>query len=320
MIEYSERIAAIEQHLSQWQFPAEPKNLYDPLRYFIAIGGKRIRPLFTVLSAELYDIPLNEALAGASALELFHNFTLIHDDIMDKSPVRRGLTTVHEKWNANIAILSGDVLMIHAFQALATYTPNTFKALSNMLNQTAIEVCIGQQMDMDFERIDSVTEADYIEMIRLKTSVLLGCACAFGGIIGGANESSINGLYHFGEQLGIAFQIQDDILDAFGDSAKVGKQIGGDILSDKKTILYTTFQSTASEANKAEFLRLSAASDEEKIRGIKGLYEASGVLEYCTKKQQEYQERAMNYLASLECLQPKQPLFTLAEFITKRSH
>ena len=320
MIEYSERIAAIEQHLSQWQFPAEPKNLYDPLRYFIALGGKRIRPLFTVLSSELYDIPLNESLAGASALELFHNFTLIHDDIMDKSPVRRGLTTVHEKWNANIAILSGDVLMIHAFQALATYTPNTFKALSNMLNQTAIEVCIGQQMDMDFERIDSVTEADYIEMIRLKTSVLLGCACAFGGIIGGANESSINGLYHFGEQLGIAFQIQDDILDAFGDSAKVGKQIGGDILSDKKTILYTTFQSTASEANKAEFLRLSAASDEEKIRGIKGLYEASGVLEYCTKKQQEYQERAMNYLASLECLQPKQPLFTLAEFITKRSH
>ena len=320
MIEYSERIAAIEQHLSQWQFPAEPKNLYDPLRYFIALGGKRIRPLFTVLSSELYNIPLKESLAGASALELFHNFTLIHDDIMDKSPVRRGLTTVHEKWNANIAILSGDVLMIHAFQALATYTPNTFKALSNMLNQTAIEVCIGQQMDMDFERIDSVTEADYIEMIRLKTSVLLGCACAFGGIIGGANESSINGLYHFGEQLGIAFQIQDDVLDAFGDSAKVGKQIGGDILSDKKTILYTTFQSTASEANKAEFLRLSAASDEEKIRGIKGLYEASGVLEYCTKKQQEYQERAMNYLASLECLQPKQPLFTLAEFITKRSY
>ena len=320
MIEYSERIAAIEQHLSQWQFPAEPKNLYDPLRYFIALGGKRIRPLFTVLSSELYDIPLNESLAGASALELFHNFTLIHDDIMDKSPVRRGLTTVHEKWNANIAILSGDVLMIHAFQALATYTPNTFKALSNMLNQTAIEVCIGQQMDMDFERIDSVTEADYIEMIRLKTSVLLGCACAFGGIIGGANESSINGLYHFGEQLGIAFQIQDDVLDAFGDSAKVGKQIGGDILSDKKTMLYTTFQSTASDANKAEFLRLSAASDEDKIRGIKGLYEASGVLEYCTKKQQEYQERAMNYLARVECPQPKQPLFTLAEFITKRSY
>ena len=320
MIEYSERIAAIEQHLSHWEFPAEPKNLYDPLRYFIAIGGKRIRPLFTVLSAELYDIPLKEALAGASALELFHNFTLIHDDIMDKAPVRRGLTTVHEKWNANVAILSGDVLMIHAFQALAAYSPDTFKQLSNLLNQTAIEVCIGQQMDMDFEQIDAVTEADYIEMIRLKTSVLLGCACAFGGIIGGANESSINGLYHFGEQLGIAFQIQDDVLDAFGDSAKVGKQIGGDILSDKKTMLYTTFQSTASDANKAEFLRLSAASDEDKIRGIKGLYEASGVLEYCTKKQQEYQERAMNYLARVECPQPKQPLFTLAEFITKRSY
>lgn len=320
MIEYSERIAAIEQHLSQWEFPTEPTNLYDPLRYFIAIGGKRIRPLFTVLSAELYNIPLQESLSGASALELFHNFTLIHDDIMDKAPVRRGLTTIHEKWDTNIAILSGDVLMIHALQALSTYDADTFKRLSVLLNQTAIEVCIGQQMDMDFERIDSVTEADYIEMIRLKTSVLLGCACAFGGIIGGASDSSIKSLYEFGENLGIAFQIQDDILDAFGDSAMVGKQVGGDILSDKKTILYTTFQSTASATEKEEFLRLSAASNNEKISGIKALYKATGVLEYCTKKQQAYQERAMNHLAQVECMQPKQNLFTLAEFITNRSH
>ena len=320
MIEYSERIAAIEQHLSQWEFPAEPTNLYDPLRYFIAIGGKRIRPLFTVLSAELYNIPLQESLSGASALELFHNFTLIHDDIMDKAPVRRGLTTVHEKWDTNIAILSGDVLMIHAFQALSSYQADVFKRLSLLLNQTAIEVCIGQQMDMDFERIDSVTEANYIEMIRLKTSVLLGCACAFGGIIGGANDSSINSLYEFGENLGIAFQIQDDILDAFGDSAKVGKQVGGDILSDKKTMLYTTFQSTASDSDKAQFLRLSSAVNDEKISGIKALYEATGVLEYCLKKQLSYQEIAMNQLAKVECNQPKQNLFTLAEFITNRSH
>ena len=320
MIEYSERIAAIEQHLSQWEFPTEPTNLYDPLRYFIAIGGKRIRPLFTVLSAELYNIPLQESLSGASALELFHNFTLIHDDIMDKAPVRRGLTTVHEKWDTNIAILSGDVLMIHAFQALSSYPADIFKSLSILLNQTAIEVCIGQQMDMDFEQIDSVTEADYIEMIRLKTSVLLGCACAFGGIIGNANKSSIKSLYEFGENLGIAFQIQDDILDAFGDSAKVGKQVGGDILCDKKTILYTTFQSTASASEKAEFLRLSAASSDEKISGIKSLYKASGVLEYCIKKQETYHELAMNSLGKVECLQPKQNLFTLAEFITNRSH
>ena len=320
MIEYSERIAAIEQHLSQWEFPAEPTNLYDPLRYFIAIGGKRIRPLFTVLSAELYNIPLQDSLSGASALELFHNFTLIHDDIMDKAPVRRGLTTVHEKWDTNIAILSGDVLMIHAFQALSSYQADVFKRLSLLLNQTAIEVCIGQQMDMDFERIDSVTEANYIEMIRLKTSVLLGCACAFGGIIGGANDSSINSLYEFGENLGIAFQIQDDILDAFGDSAKVGKQVGGDILSDKKTMLYTTFQSTASDSDKAQFLRLSSAANDEKISGIKALYEATGVLEYCLKKQLSYQEIAMNQLAKVECNQPKQNLFTLAEFITNRSH
>lgn len=320
MIEYSERIAAIEQHLTQWEFPAEPTNLYDPLRYFIAIGGKRIRPLFTVLSAELFNISLKDSLSGATALELFHNFTLIHDDIMDKAPVRRGLTTVHEKWDTNIAILSGDVLMIHAFQALSTYDADTFKRLSVLLNQTAIEVCIGQQMDMDFERIDTVTEAEYIEMIRLKTSVLLGCACAFGGIIGSASDSSINSLYEFGENLGIAFQIQDDILDAFGDSAKVGKQVGGDILSDKKTMLYTTFQSTASATEKEEFLRLSTAANDEKISGIKALYEATGVLEYCTKKQQAYQERAMKHLAHVECMQSKQNLFTLAEFITNRSH
>jgi geranylgeranyl diphosphate synthase type II len=239
---------------------------------------------------------------------------------MDKAPVRRGLTTVHEKWDTNIAILSGDVLMIHAFQALSSYEADTFKRLSILLNQTAIEVCIGQQMDMDFERIDSVTEADYIEMIRLKTSVLLGCACAFGGIIGRASESSIKSLYEFGENLGIAFQIQDDILDAFGDASKVGKQVGGDILSDKKTILYTTFQSKATDAVKAEFTRLSTASSDEKISGIKGLYEASGVLEYCIKKQHAYQERAMNHLAEVECNQPKHNLFTLAEFITNRSH
>ncbi|MFM7594906.1 MAG: polyprenyl synthetase family protein [Flavobacteriales bacterium] len=320
MIEYSERIAAIEQRLAQWEFPSKPKNLYDPLRYFISIGGKRIRPLFTVLSAELYNISIQESLAGASALELFHNFTLIHDDIMDNAPVRRGLTTVHEKWDSNIAILSGDVLMIHAFQALAVYDATIYKRLSSLLNQTAIEVCIGQQMDMDFEQIDAVTEADYIEMIRLKTSVLLGCACAFGGIIGKANESSIKCLYEFGENLGIAFQIQDDILDAFGDSTKVGKQVGGDILSDKKTILYTTFQTNASAEDKAEFIRLSSTSNTEKVAGIKALYEASGVLDYCLKKQKIFQEKAMRQLAQVECQFPKQNLYTLADFIINRSH
>lgn len=320
MIEYSERIAAIEQHLAQWEFPSEPKNLYDPLRYFISIGGKRIRPLFTVLSAELYNISIQESLAGASALELFHNFTLIHDDIMDNAPVRRGLTTVHEKWDSNIAILSGDVLMIHAFQALAVYDATIYKRLSSLLNQTAIEVCTGQQMDMDFEQIDAVTESDYIEMIRLKTSVLLGCACAFGGIIGNANESSIKCLYEFGENLGIAFQIQDDILDAFGDSTKVGKQVGGDILSDKKTILYTTFQTNASAEDKAEFIRLKSTSNTEKVAGIKALYEASGVLDYCLKKQKIFQEKAMRQLAQVECQSPKQNLYTLADFIINRSH
>ncbi len=320
MIDYSERIAAIEQYLSKLDFPTEPKNLYDPIQYFLAIGGKRIRPLFTILSAELFNVSLNEALAGAAALELFHNFTLIHDDIMDKAPIRRGFPTVHEKWNPDIAILSGDVLMIHAFHELSVYPPNTFKKLSSMLNQTAIEVCIGQRMDMDFERIPSVNESDYIEMIRLKTSVLLGCACAFGGIMGGGNDTSINALYHFGEQLGIAFQIQDDILDAFGDAEKVGKQVGGDILFDKKTILYTTFQSMASESNKAEFFRLTNTSEQEKISGIKNLYKDTGVLEYCTKTQRRYHNNAMDFIAKVECPQSNYNLINLAEYIMNRSY
>jgi geranylgeranyl diphosphate synthase type II len=227
---------------------------------------------------------------------------------------------VHEKWNENIAILSGDALMIHAFQELSHYEANTYKALSSLLHKTSIEVCIGQQMDMDFESMEVVSEAQYLEMIRLKTSVLLGCACAFGGILEKTSASNIDHLYRFGEQLGIAFQIQDDILDAFGSETKVGKQIGGDILSDKKTLLYTTFQHRASSAEKARHQQLSKATPEEKIRGIKQLYLDCEVLDYCKAVQENHWQKCQAHLNEVETKEPKDLLKELLNFIIHRNY
>ncbi len=317
---YESRLTAIENYLATTEYPKEPSNLYDPIRYFMALGGKRIRPLFTVLSAELFGGTLDNSLPAAAALEMFHNFTLIHDDIMDGAPKRRNLPTVHEKWNSNIAILSGDALMIHAFQELSNYEANTFKALSSLLHKTSIEVCIGQQMDLDFESMEVVSEAQYLEMIRLKTSVLLGCACAFGGILEKTSTSNIDHLYRFGEQLGIAFQIQDDILDAFGSETKVGKQIGGDILSDKKTLLYTTFQHRASSVEKARHQQLSKTSPEEKIQGIKQLYLDCEVLDYCKAVQENHWQKCQENLSDLETNEPKDLLKELLNFINHRNY
>ncbi|MEY4141238.1 MAG: hypothetical protein RL110_609 [Bacteroidota bacterium] len=317
---YESRLTAIENYIATTEYPKEPTNLYDPIRYFMALGGKRIRPLFTVLSAELFGGTLDNSLPAAAALEMFHNFTLIHDDIMDGAPKRRNLPTVHEKWNENIAILSGDALMINAFQELSHYEANTYKALSSLLHKTSIEVCIGQQMDMDFESMEVVSEAQYLEMIRLKTSVLLGCACAFGGILEKTSASNIDHLYRFGEQLGIAFQIQDDILDAFGSETKVGKQIGGDILSDKKTLLYTTFQHRASSAEKARHQQLCKATPEEKIRGIKQLYLDCEVLDYCKAVQENHWQKCQAHLNEVETKEPKDLLKELLNFIIHRNY
>jgi geranylgeranyl diphosphate synthase type II len=317
---YESRLTAIENYLAATEYPKEPTNLYDPIRYFMALGGKRIRPLFTVLSAELFGGTVENSLPAATALEMFHNFTLIHDDIMDGAPKRRNLPTVHEKWNANIAILSGDALMIHAFQELSHYESTTFKALSTLLHKTSIEVCIGQQMDMDFETMEVVSEAQYLEMIRLKTSVLLGCACAFGGILEKTSTSNIDHLYRFGEQLGIAFQIQDDILDAFGSENKVGKQIGGDILSDKKTLLYIAFQHRANSVEKERHQQLSKASTEEKIKGIKQLYVDCEVLDYCKTVQDKHWQKCQEHLHDIETKGSKDLLIELLTFIIHRNY
>ncbi|MBC7851409.1 MAG: polyprenyl synthetase family protein, partial [Chitinophagaceae bacterium] len=218
-------------------FPIEPASLYEPNRYFLGLGGKRVRPVICLMGNELFDTINEDAWKVANAIELFHNFTLIHDDIMDKAPLRRGKPTVHEKFGASTALLAGDVMMVAAYESLAKLDRLYIHQVLHLFNRTAREVCEGQQLDMDFEKMESVSLDQYLRMIELKTSVLLAASLRLGAILGGAGEGNQKHLYEFGRNLGIAFQIQDDYLDAFGDPAKFGKQVGGDIVANKKTFL-----------------------------------------------------------------------------------
>ena len=236
-------------YLNQESFQQEPKNLYEPNNYFLQIGGKRLRPTLLLLATELFGGKIENALPASLAIEYFHNFTLIHDDVMDNAPVRRGFTTIHEKYNLNTAILSGDVLMIKACEYLSKVEGIYFKQVFDVYTKTAIEVCEGQQYDIDFETQKSVSHSEYIEMIRLKTSVLLAASMKIGAILGGANETDAELLYTYAENLGIAFQIQDDILDCFGDEGLVGKQPGGDIIQNKKTLLLIEAMRLCTEQN-----------------------------------------------------------------------
>ena len=265
--------AVLQNAISALDWPKTPNNLYDPLRYFMTIGGKRMRPMLALMSNKMFGGTGEDALPSALCVELFHNFTLIHDDIMDEAPVRRSKTTVHEKWDNNIAILSGDVLMIYAYNQLLNQNPKHLPALLALYNKTAIEVCEGQQMDMDFETRDDVQIPEYIEMIRLKTSVLLGCALEMGAIVAEASEADAKKIYHFGQELGLAFQIKDDLLNLYGDPEKFGKQIGGDVMANKKTLLYLLALKHASPVQKANFEKLESHTDvDKKVEEVKSLF------------------------------------------------
>ncbi len=239
-----------ESYLSGLNFDKEPANLYEPIKYTLGNAGKRIRPLLVLWSAKTFGVEIEQALPAAASIEIFHNFTLLHDDIMDNAPLRRGKPTVYKKWGENIAILSGDTMLVWAYKMLEDYDGTVYKKLNSLLSKTAIEVCEGQQMDMDFETRDNVSIKEYIEMIRLKTAVLLGAALQFGGIIANADEQDLENISDFGIKLGLAFQIQDDYLDTFGDKDTFGKRIGGDILDRKKTFLYLTALQEASPSDK----------------------------------------------------------------------
>lgn len=314
-------LESLEIEIKQLDLPNEPNNLYDPLRYFLDLGGKRIRPILTLLAGKLFEADPKEAMNAAIAVELFHNFTLIHDDIMDNAPLRRNKKTVHEKWNTNIGILSGDVLFVKAYEFLGNCPKEHLKNLFFVFTKTAKEVCEGQQMDMDFETREVVSEIDYLEMIRLKTSVLLGCALEMGAILGVASEEDQRLVYKFGEQLGIAFQIQDDILDLFGNPEKVGKQLGGDVICNKKTLLSISAKNIANELQLVELLALESEENHEyKVNRTKELYLELRVKEKCVDHMKKHYEIAMNALTQINSTQSKKELIDLADFLFHREH
>jgi geranylgeranyl diphosphate synthase type II len=252
-------------HLSSLRFEKEPIGLYEPISYIMQLGGKRMRPVLALMACEAAGKDPISALGAAAALELFHNFTLLHDDIMDEATLRRGQQTVHQKWDVNTGILSGDALLVTAYQQLNSYDDALFSVLTKLLSETSLLVCEGQQYDVDFETRDNVSLDEYIHMIRLKTAVLLGCALRMGALVGQASAEIADSLYEFGVNLGIAFQLQDDLLDAFGDPKTFGKKVGGDIIENKKTILYhlTRAHATAKDLTDFEQLMSSTPQDED---------------------------------------------------------
>ncbi len=309
----------IETELRALEIPQNPSGLYDPIRYFLQIGGKRVRPILTLLAAQLFGDP-KKAMNQAIAIELFHNFTLIHDDIMDNAPLRRGMDTVHEKWNLNTAILSGDVLLIEAYKKIIEGSGPELEAILKLFNTTAIEVCEGQQMDMDFETRIDVSAAEYIEMIRLKTSVLLGCALEIGALVGGASKADADHLYQFGVHVGVAFQIKDDILDLYADPEKFGKQVGGDVIANKKTILHLTAVTNSSREQLNVLKNLSEEKDAQlKIERTKTLYDHLKVREMCEEMLHDHMGKAMFHLEEVQVDDHfKKPLRDLAIYLVNR--
>lgn len=312
----------LENEIAQLDFPKTPSNLYDPLRYFMQLGGKRMRPVLTFLGAELFGLKKEEVLNAALSVEVFHNFTLIHDDIMDEAPLRRAKETVHTKWNQNIAILSGDVLFVKAYQLLAKQDPKHLAELLHVFSRTAQEVCEGQQMDMDFESRSDVSIDEYVEMIRLKTSVLLGCALELGAIVAEASTEDRQHLYDFGQHLGIAFQIQDDILDLYADPDKFGKQVGGDVISNKKTLLNLKAKELANPIQRELLNQLETEQDFiYKVSKTRDLFSDIGAREACEIEMQKHYDFAMNSLKQINVAdQNKLSLIALADFVMQRDN
>ena len=302
----------IEKRLSEVRFPPRPELLYEPVRYILEDGGKRIRPMLAMLAANLYSDVIKQASGSALAVEVFHNFTLLHDDIMDKAPVRRSRETVHRKWNENVAILSGDAMVILSYHLLCRDTlPEHLPQMLAVFNTAAIQVCEGQQYDMDFESFDEVPIDRYIDMIRLKTAALMAAALEMGAIAGGADAVQRKNLYEFGVNLGLAFQIQDDLLDTYGDPATFGKQIGGDIAAGKKTFLYITAANKAT-AEELAILKDGSGDAGERFRRTKVLYDRLGVKEEAEKSISEYFHKALGILDA--CHASKERLRPLSEY------
>jgi geranylgeranyl diphosphate synthase type II len=292
----------ISREVEQLTFPAYPAELYEPIKYILSLGGKRMRPALLLMACDFFGGDVNKAISPALAIEVFHNFTLMHDDIMDNAPLRRGKITVHERWNNNVGILSGDVMLIEGYKLMMNVDQHLLRPILNIFNETAIGVCEGQQLDMEFETRNDVNIDEYINMIRLKTAVVLGGALKIGALIGGANEKDADLLNTFGEQLGIAFQLQDDILDVYGDPEKFGKQVGGDIISNKKTYLLLKALELANPSKKAEikqWLSVSPSDTKEKVAAVTEIYNQLQVRRYAEENMQAYADKAFDALDAI---------------------
>ncbi|PZX93864.1 polyprenyl synthetase family protein [Flavobacterium aquariorum] len=300
----------------------EPKNLYEPIDYILSLGGKRMRPVLTLMSAEVFNVDYKKALPAAMAVEVFHNFSLVHDDIMDDAPLRRGSQTVHEKWNINTGILSGDAMLILAYQYFEQYEPIVFRDLAKLFSKTALEVCEGQQWDVDFEIRKDVTIPEYLKMIEYKTAVLVAAAMKMGAIIANTSEENANLIYDFGLNLGLAFQLQDDFLDAFGDPETFGKQVGGDIIENKKTYLYLKaleFSTPEKASELGKLFSLQLENNTEKIGTVKTIFNESGASKATQEAIKEYTFKAFETLEKMDIeFSKKEMLRTFGENLMGR--
>lgn len=318
---YAEKISDALENI---HLPESPQNLYEPIHYILSLSGKRIRPQLVFMGASLFDYEYHDHVLPASiAIEYFHNFSLMHDDIMDKAPLRRGKQTVHQKWNDSVAILSGDALLVKSYEELSKCPVLAVPELLKTFNRVALEVCEGQQYDMDFELRNDVTESEYIDMIRLKTSVLLGGALEMGAIIAGADGLERKKLYDFGVYLGIAFQLQDDILDTFGDPETFGKQVGGDIIVNKKTILHIMLKKVLNSEDLTEFETILALNENEgrlKVERMKNLYTKYKIFEQANSLKGEYSSKSLDSLSAINIsTKNKQDLINLSNNLLNRS-
>lgn len=301
----------ISDYLTSLSLQKEPLNLYKPIEYILSLGGKRIRPVLTLMSADIFEGNCTKALPAAIAVEMFHNFSLVHDDIMDDAPLRRGNATVHEKWNLNTGILSGDAMLILAYQYFEGYDPVIFSALAKLFSHTALQVCEGQQWDVDFENRDDVTIPQYLKMIEFKTAVLLGAAMKMGAIVAQTSTENCNNIYNFGLNLGIAFQLQDDYLDVFGNPETFGKQTGGDIIENKKTYLYLKAVEFATGEEKQKLQQLykgQSGNKEDKIAAVTAIFENSGAAAATHQAINEYTLKAFATLQELDIADDKKEL------------
>ena len=312
----------IDARVVQLEVKAQPRNLYEPISYLLALGGKRFRPLLVLLTAQLRGTYNSQGLDPALAVEVFHNFTLMHDDIMDAAPLRRGQPAVHEKWNQNTAILSGDAMFVKAYQLITKIHPSYLSLAMDRFNETALQVCEGQQLDMDFEQLTKVSQADYLEMIRLKTAVLLGFSMELGGLMGGFSRKDQQRLYEVGENLGLGFQLMDDLLDVYGDQQKVGKQVGGDIIANKKTFLMINALDLAETDERSQlngWISMRDADSEEKVAAVKKIYDLLGIPELVRIKMDAYFDEAFRLLKTINCNKKELEVFNhFASSLIKR--